>query len=172
MIVFIVSGLWHGANYTFIIWGAIHGIMLVFEKQVYGKRLKLIKPGVNGSNILKWIITYSVVVLAWVFFRANNLHDAFYVLQHFFDFNKSDFLLLLQSGGAFQLLGVPTYDFYLGIFFIGVSIVINFLVRKNGLVSTVRSLPVFYRYSLYIVFSIVILWFGKFGLNQFIYFQF
>lgn len=172
MVVFVVSGFWHGANYTFLIWGAIHGIMLIIEKLVYGKRLKSIVPGIRFSNIWKWLITYSVVVLSWVFFRANSFHDAIHVLSHMFDFRLSDFTTIAQSGGTMKLLGVPTYDFLLGIFFIVLLIIINFAIRKKGLLKTVRIIPAFPRWCIYIITTITILWFGKFGLNEFIYFQF
>ncbi len=170
--VFVVSGLWHGANYTFLVWGGIHGVMLVLEKQIYGNKLKYIKSGVNLSNFWKWLFTYSIVILAWVFFRANTLTDALYILSHFFEISFNDFNLLFQSGGTSRLLGISIWDFLLSIFFIMLFILINFSVRKRGLVKTVELLPITIRWFIYIVVSITILWFGKFGMNEFIYFQF
>jgi len=172
LVVFVVSGFWHGANYTFLIWGGIHGIMLVIEKLFYGRKIKDIKPGITLSNVWKWMITYSIVIFAWIFFRANNVQDAIYIIKHLFDLNLTDFKMLATSGGTSHLLGISTYDFILSIFLISLFLLINFNVRKKGLVNSINSLPFYVRWFLYIIITIIILWFGKFGFNEFIYFQF
>ena len=69
MIVFLVSGLWHGANWTFIIWGLIHGLLTVIEKIINISSVKLPK-------FLKTIVTFGIVTLAWSLFRAPSMTDA------------------------------------------------------------------------------------------------
>ncbi len=75
MLVFLLSGLWHGANWKFLIWGGIHGFLLI----VY-RILKRYNFELKGFTFLKWLITFNLVCLAWIFFRANNVSDAFYVI--------------------------------------------------------------------------------------------
>ena len=69
MIVFLVSGLWHGANWTFILWGTLHGIGMVFERIGHGVIVKVPKA-IMGT------ITFLLVNFLWIFFRANNISDA------------------------------------------------------------------------------------------------
>jgi hypothetical protein len=76
MITMLASGLWHGANWTFVCWGGIHGLMLV----VYDAFHKLMKGHRLMPAVVSIFATWVVVTLAWVFFRANSLTDAFTVL--------------------------------------------------------------------------------------------
>lgn len=72
MLTFLVSGIWHGANWTFIIWGGIHGVFQVFEKALgYNKR-----TSVGMVKSLRILITFVLVTFAWVFFRMPTLNDA------------------------------------------------------------------------------------------------
>ena len=84
MIVFVVSGLWHGANWTFLIWGTLHGLYIVMEvvigRYVHFKRRVL-------TDGMATVLTFVFVTVAWIFFRANTVNDAFYVLAHLFDFS-------------------------------------------------------------------------------------
>src|SRR5690606_28377241 len=86
-IVFFVSGLWHGAAMTFVIWGAIHGIIIVLEKAFKPKLHNFLKS-INfslksiGSNMLFMTITFFTVCFAWVFFRANSFKDAIYIISN------------------------------------------------------------------------------------------
>ena len=172
-IVFVISGFWHGANYTFLIWGAIHGFILVIEKLTCkGAKLNVNNQRLSISNILRILATYSIVTFAWIFFRANNLTDAVYIVGHIFDFNSDSFSFLYESGAAMRLFNMTTFDFYLSIFFIFILFIIEFSSRHSNIVSKIKSYPVFVRWNFYIVFTFIILWFGKYGLNQFIYFQF
>lgn len=77
MVVFLVSGLWHGANWTFVIWGALHGAYLVCERFLAGR------PS-HPRGIARWLriaATFNLVTLAWIFFRANSVQQAFQVLR-------------------------------------------------------------------------------------------
>jgi alginate O-acetyltransferase complex protein AlgI len=74
-ITFLVSGLWHGANFTFVIWGLIHGLTLIIEEFI-NTRVKLSVP-----IFFKWLLTFSIVTLAWAFFRAKTLQDAATILS-------------------------------------------------------------------------------------------
>jgi alginate O-acetyltransferase complex protein AlgI len=84
-LVMIIGGLWHGANWTFVVWGAIHGTYLVLERIVTSawKGHELGLPSVVVKT-LQWILTFNVVCLAWVFFRSSSVNGAFDVLGRLF----------------------------------------------------------------------------------------
>lgn len=87
-IVFVLSGLWHGANWTFICWGALHGIFYLAEhtsKTIRSRFWQLLRmEGGVGQKIIQTATTFSLVTIAWVFFRAENLSDALYIISHMF----------------------------------------------------------------------------------------
>ena len=84
MIVFILSGIWHGAGIGFVIWGALHGLILVIEKVLGKTYLKL-------HNIIRWMITTNLIVIAWGFFRLE-YQDAMTITQKMFGFHESLFI--------------------------------------------------------------------------------
>ena len=84
MIVFVVSGLWHGAAYTFLIWGGLHGVCMIAERLFYGSRLKQIKDGFSLVNAARILLTFCVVTFAWIFFRAESIKDALLVIGKIF----------------------------------------------------------------------------------------
>lgn len=77
-ITFLVSGLWHGANFTFVIWGAMHGVCLVVEDYIKQH------TRIGLPSIFKHALTLLVVCYAWVFFRAATIADAWYITNSFF----------------------------------------------------------------------------------------
>lgn len=84
LIVFLLSGLWHGANWTFIFWGLLHGILMVVEK--IGKDIGLGFKALGGLgskivNILQWIVTFIIINVTWIFFRADSIEQAFLYLE-------------------------------------------------------------------------------------------
>ena len=80
--VFLLTGLWHGANYTFLLWGIFYGIFLVIERLFLGKLLDK-----NPVKIVNWLYTTLIVVLLWVFFRAPNVNYAFAYIARMFSTN-------------------------------------------------------------------------------------
>ncbi len=89
LVTMLVSGLWHGDNWTFIIWGAIHGFYILLYSSVspfLGRlvsRLKLNKfPRLMA--IIQWAVTFSLITFAWIFFRAKSMADAVYIVIHIF----------------------------------------------------------------------------------------
>jgi alginate O-acetyltransferase complex protein AlgI len=164
--VFLVSGLWHGANWTFIIWGALNGLYLIFAliknrllKTSEKSRPKIIKSGFNIVNIL---ITFALICLSWVFFRANSAHDAFVIIRNMFKFNMP-----FYSGGWIQIF----YGF-VGLFFL---IYVEFKQEFYFEIETrlpLNSFSIVRNYLFYAMLLISIILVGVFDAGQFIYFQF
>lgn len=85
--VFLVSGLWHGANWTFLFWGVLHGVCMVVEKVIKdmrGERGKLSPIVEKIKDILQWMVTFIIINIAWVFFRAESMVQAKKFLEHLF----------------------------------------------------------------------------------------
>jgi D-alanyl-lipoteichoic acid acyltransferase DltB (MBOAT superfamily) len=88
-ITWFLTGLWHGANYTFIIWGMINGLFLIVYQMMKSPRKKIYKlMGINNKNltaiVIETIFTLIVITIAWVFFRSLNVHEAFLYLRRIF----------------------------------------------------------------------------------------
>mgnify|MGYP002608773366 FL=1 len=86
IVTFLISGLWHGANWTFVLWGGIHGIYQVVGQMTYGFRTKVKKAlHIYDSfigKLMSAIVTFGLVCIGWVLFRANTISDAFYIFEH------------------------------------------------------------------------------------------
>ena len=80
MIIFLISGLWHGAKITFLIWGALHGFYRILEELIWNK-MKECKEGKIKRSI-KIAFTFVLVMLTWTFFRAESLNQGIYILVH------------------------------------------------------------------------------------------
>ena len=105
LIVWLLTGLWHGANYTFIVWGLLFGIMLIIEKFILGKYLK------NTPYIIKRIYTLFIVLISFVIFRSDNINEAFNIIKGLFGFNTKVFsnsftIYYLKSYFIILLLGI------------------------------------------------------------------
>jgi alginate O-acetyltransferase complex protein AlgI len=82
LVVFVLSGFWHGANWTFIIWGLLHGLALLTSTYA-------VKMNYSMNTLLSGILTFSFVCFAWIFFRAESVSDAIGYIQHLFSFTPS-----------------------------------------------------------------------------------
>ena len=105
LIVWLLTGLWHGANYTFIVWGLLFGIMLIIEKFILSKYLK------NTPYIIKRVYTLFIVLISFVIFRADNINEAFNIIKGLFGFNTKVFsnsftIYYLKSYFIILLLGI------------------------------------------------------------------
>lgn len=169
--VFVISGLWHGAAVTFIIWGAIHGLVIVVEKMLSKGHNPKAKPESlilrEARNFLKWGFTFVVVCLAWIFFRANSMGDSFMITKAVFtDFSIQESL---------AELGLAITEFKLSIVLIGLLVIFDWIHRKYGALKLLNKTPWFFRSALYAVIVLSIFVFGIYGsdnVSEFIYFQF
>ncbi|ARN85293.1 hypothetical protein GQ61_08355 [Candidatus Nucleicultrix amoebiphila FS5] len=95
----VLGGLWHGANLTFVVWGAIHGLCLTVN-QLFNK------SGLTLPKGLGKVLTLSVVMLAWVFFRCQSIHDAFHYCSSLFHFNGSELAMVKSKQFLLILLAL------------------------------------------------------------------
>lgn len=178
MIVFVVSGLWHGANWTFVIWGFLHGIMMVIEAITKRYHLTLIPRFLPSyiKNTLALISTFLLVSFAWIFFRAPDLSSAYYIGSHLFVGTGQNIISTYDGASLtselqmmLTLVGIATlivYDF----------IDARMMHKHDKSVITMMSyLPSIVRWGLYYVgLSYIIIAFvlSLNSLSDFIYFQF
>ncbi len=165
LLVFVISGLWHGANWTYIIWGALNGFYLVFAIISQGFRDKMNKlTGINKLNRLyhltQVLITFFLSCFAFIFFRANNVNDAFIIVRSIFTKRGSLFIDNIDSI-VLGSMGIITLLFF------------EFLQerRDSNFVLLDNQNPIL-RWGAYISLIFTILLFGVFDGGQFIYFQF
>ncbi len=167
-VTFLISGLWHGANWTFVIWGSLHGFYLVFA--IWTKKIHDWTSNKFKSLGLKWlfssyeiIITYILVVFAWIFFRANTLNDAFLIIGNIFPFEIGQLELNLFYFKS---------DFYIAIFVISFLMLYEIAQERFEIDLKIKKSPSIVKWFILIlgIFSIALL--GKWEEVDFLYFQF
>lgn len=186
LLVFSISGFWHGANWNFIIWGILHGIYIVIEtwaghiKQILVPKIVLNLPQ-NISTFLQIFLTFSLVSFAWIFFRANSLDDATYIVTHLFKnldtqinlvekFNIDSFILFVNQND--KVFGLNFIDFIVVIIALIVMESVHFAQGRTNINSWISRKPVFIRWLIYYALFIPIIYYSAFKHEQFIYFQF
>lgn len=164
-IIFLVSGIWHGANWTFVVWGGIHAVLFV-PSFIIGSNKKFQqediilkgKPIPKLSDMLHMLLTFVVVTMAWIFFRAVSLRQAFNILKRIFSNAKGNDLL-------FQTNDLLTYGIIFSVFFL---LSLYFLYVKKQIFSQGNTS----RFLVCVLLLMVITLFGQFFEQSFIYFQF
>lgn len=169
-IVFLISGLWHGANWTFVVWGALHGFYIIFGRLTAEFRQKASeKLFLDKIPLLAPLTTFFLVGVAWVFFRADNLHVANYILTNMFAGFPQMCRDFMDGKIIFEYLGTSkSWPIFLILFLETVS----YLQKKHHLTKRLLKSPLVLRWSVYFVIVMVILLTGVFDDRQFIYFQF
>jgi hypothetical protein len=154
MITFLLSGFWHGASYNFIIWGFLHGALLVVEKIL----LKVF-PKFKGFSLIIFIS----VILCWVPFRAADLAQTVAAWSPLFSFNFIIEKFIYPLSIHNQLFLIP----------LALFVVIEFWINKLTFAEKVMKIPKAIRWVLYYTLILCILVFGDFNnAPTFIYFQF
>jgi D-alanyl-lipoteichoic acid acyltransferase DltB (MBOAT superfamily) len=166
IITFAVSGLWHGANLTFLLWGFLHGAIFMAERIV--SPIFRLNPKIK--NVLGGIITFLLANFAWLFFRAENKEQLFFLLdkiidQHSLSLSNLPGLIYTETGFSAQ----GRMLFFAFPFFIFIEI-IN---RNKPFDAIFLNKPISFRWSFYYIIVFMILFFGVLNsAPQFIYFQF
>lgn len=158
-ITFLLCGFWHGAAWTFIIWGAYMGFFLIIDRLFLLKFLK--KTGKSGSIT----ITFIIITLGWVIFRSENLHSAWFFIQRMFAFQGADNMVLLNPK-FWTILGIATIFSFSGVFKWAENKVEKLYVNPgNAVMITYTIIAIL----LFIINAAAI---TSSGFNPFIYFRF
>ena len=161
-ITFLISGIWHGANWTFVLWGAIHGFGLVIENILSYKRS-------DKFLLFKKLWIFSLICLAWIFFRANTISDAFTIIGNILSFdhyNASQLSLNIVPTSKNAVFSMDFILAYAGVFTL--LFTEHQLIVKNRW----RLIPKNIKLVLFSVATVAFLLLGVFDINEFIYFQF
>jgi alginate O-acetyltransferase complex protein AlgI len=169
LITFLVSGLWHGANWTFVIWGMLNGAWVVLERWTHlpEKTARLIKP-------FPQILTFMMVLVTWVFFRARSIEAAFDILSSF-PVGLVDVFSNFGTDAFFAGLGSSPVNFYLAVVAIAGMLFFEKYEMPTDLGITIRQRPTAIRWCAYVgVVTVVVLSWIYFpaSAKPFIYFQF
>ena len=157
-VTFLVSGVWHGANWTFIVWGCMHGICQIVEKMLGQQKCNY---GWFGKSV-KIVITFLLVNFAWIFFRMPTLSDACRVIGRIFDYHLPLSLYLPENTNIVLMA--------LGVTMLVVKDVLDEFFSEKQLFFESRSRIV--RWCSYVSVLMLIMLAGVFGADQFIYANF
>jgi alginate O-acetyltransferase complex protein AlgI len=163
LVTMLLGGLWHGADWKFVIWGALHGMYLVVQRLI-GKRWDRLRKALYIpdaiNNVVLIAIVFSLTCLAWIFFRANSTSDALHIIQRistFEDFTLASVRNKILVGRVAMLIGI--------------LLLIEHAHRRFDLEAMLLKSPAF-RVAAYATLLWLIALFGTFGSSTFIYFQF
>ena len=178
MLTFLVSGLWHGANWTFIAWGALHGVYQMVEILTQKTRDKIAKKlKINRSTFFhktfQVLLTFGLISFAWIFFKADSIDQALSIIKSIGTFDQ------ISSNQAWRFfggrLGLDKKDFAMMVFTLVIFLAVEYIQRKHDLLSVLNKQPAWLRWVVYyaLFFSITI--FGFYGASSvvdFVYIQY
>lgn len=165
-ITFLICGMWHGIGLNFILWGALYGFYLIFSAWTSGARKRIeklirVKKYPKAYNFIQVIITFSLVSFAWIFFRADNVHSAIYIIKHLFSFNGLDLSFMDKKDLIIAVLVISFMEY------------VYFIQGRYGSIRrTLSEKPVWIRWSIYYILVLLIIFLGVFNSSRFIYFKF
>jgi hypothetical protein len=185
---FLVSGFWHGANWTYLVWGALNGTYLIcgiWYDSVIGKAglERYLKP----NKYVQVISTFSLTCLAWIFFRARTVDDALFIVGNLFrDLPAQlEFLAVTLAGFVSGHLSIftelsyggkplmPLNELALSTALIGFLLLIQIKQRYRPFLETLSRQPIWVRWAVYYGGIVALSVLGVYhGANEFIYFQF
>lgn len=156
--VYILSGLWHGANWTFLIWGGLNGLIQIIEK-ILGK-----KKNIRVPSAIKCVFTYLIISITWVFFRADSLDKAILLIYHSMD-GVWNIVNYLSSGVEF----ICTSRIQIGIIVVySILLLVIDICNEKKLKISIPG------WSLTLLLALGIAYYSKYGIDSraFIYFAF
>jgi alginate O-acetyltransferase complex protein AlgI len=167
-ITFLVSGLWHGANWTFVIWGALHGFYLIFAIWTFQHREDISRAlGVFNRprlyKLIQIIVTFVLVYFSWIFFRANSLADAWLIIRNSFVFDSGTTVNLF----TFRI------DMLISLVSIAALLIIESLEEYKGLSSyLINRSSRLTKWIILLLILLLIIILGVWKEADFLYFQF
>jgi D-alanyl-lipoteichoic acid acyltransferase DltB (MBOAT superfamily) len=177
LITMLLCGLWHGASWTFVAWGALHGGYLIADSMIGGRRDQLrssfkspvIRTAFDWLNVG---ITFCLVTIAWIPFRAANFSDAWYIFTHLF-LNVGSWTDLGALAVSFRGLGLQPTELILAIAFGCLVLLYDTIDKRAAFWPSLQSWPRPLRWAVYYGIAILVLFFSPYNRAQnFIYFQF
>lgn len=168
IVVFVLSGLWHGANWTFLVWGLLHGAYILISNATDSVRTRLrASLGLNSSPLYtawRCLLTFNLVAIAWVFFRASSIDDAILILSR---------IATGQPASPQDVILAPSVHWVVTLAAIGGLVAVELRTLPDSLRPTLLARPTAVRWAWYYAIILAILAFGVFeNPAQFIYFQF
>ena len=179
MLTMLLSGLWHGADWSFVIWGGLHGLYQVIEDFCHRHLVKRENRGKKEKDIVRsipWnighgILTFAMVSFAWSFFRANNVSDALYIATHMprgLGHMAGSYIMMLNNMllDGYKLTGI--------VILIAVLMIVDYIGLKRDIYRLYGSLPAAARWVIYVGLTVFIIVLSLNGgqHQEFIYFQF
>jgi len=174
LVTFLISGLWHGANWTYVIWGGLNGLYLIVgiwtrEPQQRLWRALGLQPGSFVEKNVNRLVTFTLICAAWVFFRANDVGDAVYVLRHAGDLTG---LFHPSAWSDAGMLGAHRSEIVGAAGGLFILLAIDWFCERHEPFEFLRRQPAWRRWALYYAMGLAVVFLGRFGNQQFIYFQF
>lgn len=178
MIVFLISGLWHGTSLSFVIWGGLNGLYQIIGEVLLPFRSRVIKlfrmnSDTLGFRVLKVITTFILVDFSWIFFRANRLAEAFEIIKQMVTVKNIGILF----DGSIYNCGLDYKNYMLMIFSICILMIADYFKRRGIIIRhVIMRQDWWFRWLCYVLSILGILLYGKWGpafdKASFIYFQF
>ncbi|HET6253703.1 MAG TPA: MBOAT family O-acyltransferase [Puia sp.] len=176
MIVFMLSGAWHGANWTFVVWGALHGIYLIVERIIRRGRKKDERPAGWPVVLLRRAVVFTAVSFAWVFFRAQNLAHAKYIIRNLFVGLPEQLRDVVHNLHFARLrlvyLNQSLNDLVIALIVLLFLIMIQSMQKDQPIDKWLESRPRAFRLAFYYGVPLAFISLGIFNRSDFIYFQF
>lgn len=167
MVTFLASGLWHGANWTFVIWGGVHGLAQVMEHAM------ALEPKPKSVGILWWIKVITVflfMAFTWIFFVSNTTGDAFYVIGHALEGISSP-VSYLHNG--FSNIGLGKMNLLFLLMSLLLLILYDYASLNQDVIHSISSKRTIVRWGIYVLFIVwIIMNIPVARSTEFIYFQF
>jgi len=168
LMTFFISGLWHGAKWTFVVWGLFNGVILLWEflLGVYKKKKKILPIWIGKP--LAIIRTFVLICASYIFFRSDSMSTAILIIKKLFAFP------IHYEFGKILQVPMPHNYFLISTCLILLLIVVELLNEKGRLIKFYECLPKIVRLCICQVFIVFLLWYGYWfkGHTSFIYFQF
>ncbi len=168
LVTFLVSGLWHGASWTYVFWGGLHGLGQIVEKE-WDRRFS---PK-RRKNPLRVLLVFIFVCVAWIFFRSDSFSDAIYVVTHLFE-GIGDPASYIKTGyeSLYSMGILASTDLKLAFLWIVLLLAYDFIELKQSAWEWLGRFRKPLRYAFYFALLFIILYNRQIGEQEFVYFQF
>lgn len=179
-VTFLISGLWHGASFNFLIWGGLHGTYIVTEnltsqsRSILAKKLKLENfQRSRMKKVLDVLFVFALVNFAWIFFRANSIDDALFIVGSFKNLFSD---IYSYKEAIYTYINIyPSFgrvEFLITILSVVILELFHLIQRHNSIRHILRKRPRWIRLTIYYFLVLWIIFWGSREGSQFVYFQF